>query len=175
MKFVIFGRIIHTNFFINELNKRGYEKPVVIVSPDNEYLRDKILLERYGLWSDLEFLEEQGLCKLYKLQNVNSQETKNILDKEKCEKAISINCRNIFKKEIINYFDNEIFNLHDSYLPNERGGALNSWRILNGVNSVGNTIHLIDEGIDTGPIINQIETEINMINLNQLIIYLLRN
>ena len=52
--------------------------------------------------------------------------------------------------------------MHDSYLPDERGGALNSWRILNGISEVGNTLHILDEGIDTGAIfLLQEKTSIN--------------
>ena len=44
-------------------------------------------------------------------------------------------------------------------IGNERGGALNSWRILNGIDSMGCTIHHLDEGIDTGAIVLQKETK----------------
>ncbi len=152
-KFVIFGKIIHTDFFIKLLHEYGFPRPLVIVSLDEEYYRDEKLLSPLGLYSKVETLAERGLCNLYKMKTVNCQEAIELFNRYKVNMAISINCRNIIKKKIIDYFDAPILNLHDSYLPDERGGALNSWRILNGISEVGNTLHVIDEGIDTGPIL----------------------
>lgn len=160
IRFAVLGKIIHTDFFIKSIAELGFPKPLVIVSLDEEYYRDERLLAPHGLYSDIEKLADKGLCNLYKLKSVNSEEAFKLFDKFNCNLAFSINCRNIIKRDVINYFSGNIFNLHDSFLPNERGGALNSWRILNGINQVGNTIHFLEEGIDTGPIIVQRKVEI---------------
>jgi len=163
-RFVIFGKIIHTDFFIKLLSEYGFPKPLVIISLDEEYYRDERLLSPYGLNSNIEDLSNQGLCVLYKMKTINSEEALDLFSKYKVNIGISINCRNIIKKKIIDYFDTPLLNLHDSYLPNERGGALNTWRILNGIDEVGNTLHYLDEGIDTGPIILQEKTKIRRKN-----------
>ena len=160
-KFAIFGKIIHTDYFVELLSKNGFKKPLVIISLDEEYYRDKRLLSPYGLDSRIEDMAKDGLCDLYKLKTVNCPEAISLMNKHQVNMGISINCRNIIKKEIINYFDTPIYNLHDSYLPDERGGALNTWRILNSVNEVGNTLHHLDEGIDTGDIVLQEKTLLN--------------
>ena len=98
-RFVIFGKIIHTDFFINLLHKNGFQKPLVIVSPDGEYYRDERLLEPYGLYSHVEDLAANGLCYLYKTDTVNNNETIALLDQYNVNIAISINCGNIIKKE----------------------------------------------------------------------------
>ncbi len=154
-QFAIFGKIVYTDHLVKELASRGFPAPVVIVSPDEEYLRDKKLLTSYGLYGDLDRLAAQGLAKLYKMENVNCEKTIEILTEHKCNIGFATSCRNIIKKPIIDFFHKNIFNIHDSYLPDERGGALNSWRILNGVNSVGDTIHYLDEGIDSGDVVLQ--------------------
>lgn len=159
-RFVVFGKIIHTDYFIKLLNDNGFPKPLVIVSLDEEYYRDERLLSKYGLYSNVEELADQGLCDLHKMKTINCPEAIELFKKYKVDNAISINCRNIIKKEIIDYFTNPILNLHDSFLPDERGGALNSWRILNGINEVGNTLHILEEGIDTGAILLQEKTKI---------------
>tara|TARA_X000000368_G_scaffold412691_1_gene399512 strand:- start:114 stop:1154 length:1041 start_codon:yes stop_codon:yes gene_type:complete len=160
-RFVIFGKIIHTDYFVKLLSEYGFEKPLVIISLDEEYHRDKRLLSPYGLDSKIEELAKEGLCDLYKMKTINCAEAISLFDEYKVNIGISINCRNIIKKEIIDYFDSPIFNLHDSYLPDERGGALNSWRILNNINEVGNTLHHLDEGIDTGDIVLQEKTTLD--------------
>lgn len=46
-------------------------------------------------------------------------------------------------------------NFHPSLLPAYRGGSAMNWAIINGETETGVTIHKIDAGIDTGPIIIQ--------------------
>ena len=46
-------------------------------------------------------------------------------------------------------------NYHPSLLPKYRGGSAINWAIINGESETGVTIHYIDEGVDTGPILLQ--------------------
>lgn len=160
-RFAIFGRIIHVVHLVKRLRELGFPLPLVICSKDQEYARDKRLLLGYGLWADLEQLELDGLCELYKIDNINSDAAMDIISNSGCSVAFSISARNIIKKPVIEFFKGKIFNLHDSYLPNERGGALYSWKILNNINTVGNTIHYVDEGIDSGPIVIKKRVDLN--------------
>ena len=54
-----------------------------------------------------------------------------------------------------------IINAHVASLPYYRGRAPINWAIINGEEKVGVTVHYIEEGIDTGPIIVQEEVEVN--------------
>jgi methionyl-tRNA formyltransferase len=152
-KLAIFGKHISTDFLVKELHTRAFPKPVAVISPDSEYLRDRRLLSPFGLYSNLEGLEAQGLVEIYKAESVNTKEVITLLGEKGCAAGFSISCRNIIKRPLIDFFQGAIFNLHDSYLPDERGGALNSWRILNNVTEVGDTIHYLTEGIDSGPVV----------------------
>ena len=51
-------------------------------------------------------------------------------------------------------------NIHPSLLPKYRGAAPINWAIINGEKKTGVTTMLMDEGMDTGPILLQEETEI---------------
>jgi methionyl-tRNA formyltransferase len=51
-------------------------------------------------------------------------------------------------------------NVHASLLPRYRGAAPVAWTILNGEKETGVTTMLMDEGMDTGPILLQRKTEI---------------
>lgn len=51
-------------------------------------------------------------------------------------------------------------NLHPSLLPKYRGRASINWAILHGETTLGLTAHFIDEGMDTGDIIEQIPFEL---------------
>lgn len=52
-------------------------------------------------------------------------------------------------------------NLHPSLLPKYRGRAAINWAILRGESRLGLTAHFVDEGMDTGDIIEQISFEIS--------------
>ena len=71
--------------------------------------------------------------------------------------AISAGSPFIFTKDVINLFNNKIYNLHDAPLPEFRGGASISWMILLGVKKWKSTIHEVDEGVDTGNILMEKE------------------
>ena len=62
-------------------------------------------------------------------------------------------------EEILNtkkFLSKELFNIHFSLLPKYRGCHTNYLQIKNGEKMSGVTIHKIDNGIDTGDIIDQI-------------------
>lgn len=55
------------------------------------------------------------------------------------------------------FISKELFNVHFSKLPAYRGVYTCAWAILNGGRTTGVTMHKIDNGIDTGDIVDQIE------------------
>ena len=46
-------------------------------------------------------------------------------------------------------------NYHPSLLPKYRGGSAINWAVINGEAETGVSIHYIDEGVDTGPVLLQ--------------------
>ena len=79
--------------------------------------------------------------------------SKQIRDKNlnKFKIIISYGYKHIIPKKLIT---NNIYNLHISYLPFNRGAHPNFWSFIENTPS-GVTIHKIDQGIDTGKIIYQ--------------------
>ncbi len=74
---------------------------------------------------------------------------------------ISYNYRYIIRKDVLSCFnDNNAVNLHISYLPWNRGAHPNIWSFIENTPK-GVSIHLIDEGIDTGDILVQKEVFID--------------
>jgi methionyl-tRNA formyltransferase len=55
----------------------------------------------------------------------------------------------------VNFQTNRLYNIHFSLLPKYKGMYTSVWPILNGELISGATLHKIDDGIDTGPIIDQ--------------------
>ena len=68
----------------------------------------------------------------------------------------SINYLFLINKDIINHSGKLTFNIHGSLLPKYRGRTPHVWAIINNEKETGITAHKIDEGCDTGDIIEQI-------------------
>lgn len=67
---------------------------------------------------------------------------------------VSFGYRHIITKEFLEKYQGDILNLHIAYLPWNRGAHPNFWAFADNTPH-GVTIHLIDEGVDTGPILFQ--------------------
>ncbi len=103
-----------------------------------------------------DWLKTQSDTVIYRDSEINIADVKDVQP----DFIISYNYGYIIKKEIIDYVDNNIINLHISYLPHNKGAHPNVWSFLED-SSKGVTIHYIDAGIDTGNIIVQKEVYIN--------------
>ncbi len=67
---------------------------------------------------------------------------------------ISLGARWIFKHEVIHkILGGNLVNFHGSRLPFDAGGGGFSWRILKKDRIDNQLVHLVDDGIDTGPIL----------------------
>lgn len=55
-----------------------------------------------------------------------------------------------------------LYNIHFSNLPKYKGMYTSVWPLLNGETQGGVTLHMIDEGIDTGDIVDQVLFEIDI-------------
>ena len=90
---------------------------------------------------------------------LNSQEYDKELIKKLRELSIDLVClagyMRILSKEVIQSFDRKIINIHPSLLPAFPGLNAQKQAIKYGVKFSGCTVHFVDSGIDTGPIIMQ--------------------
>ena len=82
------------------------------------------------------------------------------IEKDQYDLGISAQYGNIIPKSVIDRFKHGILNIHTSLLPKYRGASPIQSAIINGETETGVTIMLIDEGMDTGPILLQKRVEI---------------
>lgn len=73
---------------------------------------------------------------------------------QKIDLTVSYTYRYIINSEILNVLDRNVVNLHNSYLPWNRGADPNIWSILENTPR-GVTLHYVDEKLDHGDIIAQ--------------------
>ena len=71
----------------------------------------------------------------------------------------SLEYRNLINVKMFN--SNNLFNIHFSLLPKYRGCHTNFLQIKNGEKISGVTLHKIDKGIDTGPIVDSIKFKLS--------------
>ena len=78
---------------------------------------------------------------------------------DNCDIFISILYDKILSKKFLQ--NKECYNFHPAILPNYAGVGTMTWSILNKETEHGITLHLIDEGIDTGDIIDIVKFSID--------------
>ena len=104
----------------------------------------------------------------------SSRDLLDILNVEKPDLVLCYAYSNILTKEHITTSKNGIINFHSSDLPRYRGRHPLNWAIVKGEDRIGMCSHFVDEGIDTGPIIEReyiiIEREDDIFTLWQKII-----
>ena len=71
--------------------------------------------------------------------------------------GLSLNAIWIIKKEIIDMFGGRLFNYHNAKLPQERGAAIYTWKILSQNKKSALTIHKIAPKLDAGEIVKEKE------------------
>lgn len=141
-------------------------KKFVLAGKSDLALKTAILLTKYDLElfivpskSDLtnhdwqisleKFSEEYNINKCDSLESFKSDLDTIILSVE-YDKIIDVN----------NFKTNQIYNVHFSYLPFYKGVYTSIFPILNNESFSGVTLHKIDNGIDSGEIIDQVKFDI---------------
>jgi methionyl-tRNA formyltransferase len=71
------------------------------------------------------------------------------------ELAVSVNWPRLLTREVIERFPRGIVNAHAGDLPRYRGNAAPNWAIINGEPEVVLTFHLMDESLDSGPVLRK--------------------
>lgn len=91
------------------------------------------------------------------LQPADVNSTENIASIQAFEPMLllSVYYTQIFRRELIESIGGPCINLHPSLLPKHRGVAPLIWAIVDGEATTGVTAHVIDAGIDTGPVLMQ--------------------
>lgn len=82
---------------------------------------------------------------------------------------ISIGSNQIFKKAFLDIAKWGALNLHTGALPRYRGLMPTFWAMLNEETEVGVSVFRIDEGIDSGPLVEQVMFNINRKSQSEII------
>ncbi len=89
--------------------------------------------------------------------NPRNANTLEFIEGKKIDIIISINYLFLINKNLIKLPKLMCFNIHGSLLPKYRGRTPHVWSIINNEKFAGVTVHLIDEGCDSGDILNRLK------------------
>lgn len=123
-------------------------------------------LRDYGLWYCLQAAITLAAIKLFQYKTSNDESIERIditsgksfdlvtkkLREKKIEKVFVCGFHHIIKQAILSQWPTT-YNFHPSFLPLYRGPEPIIWGLVEKRNEFGITLHIIDDGIDTGPIV----------------------
>ena len=117
-----------------------------------------------------QFLSSEGINLIELNESINSEKSLNKLRALQPDLLISIAGNEIFKKELINLAPKGCLNLHTGLLPKYRGLMPTFWAMKNKEKYIGVSVFFVDEGIDSGPIIEQEKLSIKGLSQNEVIL-----
>jgi len=151
---LISGRGSNMKSILNAIKKQNIPiKPIVVIS-NKQSANGLSIAEKLGVKTEIvESKGFQGTRWEY------DQKIIQILSKYDVTPKNSLIClagfMRILSPEFIKKFKNSILNIHPSILPAFPGLDAQRQAIESGVSHSGCTVHFVDEGVDTGPIIVQ--------------------
>jgi methionyl-tRNA formyltransferase len=96
----------------------------------------------------------------FEISNINDSHTLELLSNLNPDIIIVFGWSQILSQEVLNIPRIGVIGAHASLLPLHRGSAPINWAIINGLDKTGNTLIWLNDGVDTGIIIDQTEFEI---------------
>jgi methionyl-tRNA formyltransferase len=116
--------------------------------------RDKKTLKSIFTGKSYRYIERKDVD-ILEVEDINSEEVANLI-LSKAPDLVVVSGTPLLKKHIISATRGKIINLHPGMAPQYRGRYGMFWPIYNREPElVGETVHFLDEGIDTGPILLQ--------------------
>ena len=103
-----------------------------------------------------------GLCErfgvpLYEVASINDEASVRLLQSLDLDLLFVIGWSQILRPEALRTARLGVIGAHASLLPRNRGSAPINWVIINGEQVTGNSLIWLDEAVDTGDVIDQIE------------------
>lgn len=100
------------------------------------------------------------IAKQFETKAAYEQKIIDILKVHQVEWVILAGYMRLIGHTLLSAFSNRIVNIHPSLLPSFPGKDAIGQAMEHGVKVTGVTVHLVDEGMDTGPILSQAAVEV---------------
>lgn len=120
-------------------------------------------------WQVSSVLARHGVPLIQIQGSINSEQALARIASYHPDVLVSIAGNQLFKRPLIELASKACINLHTALLPKYRGLMPTFWVLKNGEKETGVSVFLVDEGIDSGPILVQRRVEIGDKSQEQLI------
>lgn len=111
----------------------------------------------------LDDIAAQHQVPLEKINHINEEASLEMLSKYDLDWLFIIGWSQIASKEVLSSAKMGCIGMHPTLLPIGRGRAAIPWAIIKGLDKTGVTMFKLDEGVDTGEILGQIEIPLSNI------------
>ncbi len=148
MRIVFMGTPDYAAVTLQKLIDEKYDLLAVFAQPDKPVGRKQILTP-----PETKVLAEKHNIPVYQPKTLRDGEAFDILKELNPDAIVVVAYGKILPKEILSLPKYGCINGHASLLPHLRGSAPIQWAIVNGDKQTGVTTQLMDEGIDTGDIL----------------------
>lgn len=150
MKIVFMGTPVFAVSALDSLYEEGYEIELVVTQKDRPRGRGKKMqytaVKERALQLDLE---------VFQPDDINSEEAIKKIKDSQADLIVVVAYGQILTKDILEFPKYGCLNIHASLLPKYRGAAPINWAIINGDKETGVTIMEMEEGLDTGPMLEK--------------------
>jgi len=155
MKVVFFGTPEFAVPSLARLIASTHEVVMVVSKPDKAVGRRQEMIAP----PVIELAERHGIA-VAQPKNLKGKGMAEALGETGAEAAAVVAYGRIIPEHLLEVFARGLVNLHPSLLPRHRGPSPIQWSLVCGDRSTGVTTMLLDEGMDTGPILLQQRVEI---------------
>lgn len=155
MRIVFMGTPDYAAVTLQKLIDEKYDIAAVFAQPDKPVGRKQILTP-----PETKVLAEKYGIPVFQPKTLRDGEAYNVLKELNPDAIVVVAYGKILPKEILDLPRLGCINGHASLLPRLRGSAPIQWAIVNGDKQTGVTTQLMDEGIDTGDILETATVDI---------------
>lgn len=155
MRIVFMGTPDYAAVTLQKLIDENFDVAAVFAQPDKPVGRKQILTP-----PETKVLAQKYNIPIFQPKTLRDGEAYDILKELNPDAIVVVAYGKILPKEILDLPKYGCINGHASLLPHLRGSAPIQWAIVNGDKQTGVTTQMMDEGIDTGDILETVITDI---------------
>ena len=157
MKVVFMGTPDFAVPCLQKLIDNKYDIAAVFTQPDKKTGRKQLLTP-----PPVKVLAQENSISVYQPASLKNSDATEIITSINPDIVIVVAYGKILPPSVLSIPKYGCINVHASLLPKYRGAAPIQWAVLNGDSETGVCIMQMDEGLDTGDIISEVKTNIDI-------------
>lgn len=156
MKILFIGNVLFSKYMLENILGQISSKKInligIITKEQSEFNSDHVNLSYIAIKYNIEYRY---------VRDINSEKNVEWIRSLNPDVILCLGWSSIIKKEVLNIPNFGVIGFHPSMLPHNRGRHPIIWALALGLKETGSTFFLMDEGVDSGPIISQARIDIS--------------